>query len=240
LDGAIDGAIGDVGALGDVNDAVVDMTLRNLSEQYARRIARCARFQESLAAARAFSSGKIYAIGGTIYRRLVGQEAKDDDFLVDDYAWATLPGWELSENRFGGPILRNGAQRVDITRIADMYQVQTCCLEATIKGFLQGGTPLDIQAIAYDFEAKLLIGPGLDAIMRREVRILNRDALWHAKKPEITEEAYAREKVPPGFTLITPPGGFLRHAPSCFPSGSYFPSGDPAGASSEGCRKPYK
>jgi hypothetical protein len=160
-------------------------------------------FSEGLQIVQANSRGKVWLIGGFVYRtithRLYGtaKPEVDLDFIVESpTAKITLPqDWRVSQNRFGNPKFINENKQIDFVPLANIYMLLQRKLAPTIENFLSI-TPLGIQSIAYDATANMVIGPiGIDAIERKIIEVNDLpSAKYAAKKKKLTLYELIRQK----------------------------------------------
>lgn len=138
-------------------------------------------YLEALKIVKSNSQGKIWLIGGMVSRSIIKsiyghlQLKHDLDFLVEklNNKLVIPKNWKISKNRFENPKLIKGNTEVDIVPLETAEYIRENKLKPSIKNFL-AGTPLDIQAVAFDIEKEKLIGPlGIKALQKKEVRINN-------------------------------------------------------------------
>ena len=124
-------------------------------------------------------TGKIWLIGGTVYRTIVRQlyggesRAVDVDFILEEInPKLVLPeGWTETRNRSGAQKLVNGSKSIDIPQLKELYSIKYRHLPPSIEHYLSG-VPLTVQSIAYDFAENRVIGEkGIDALRRRVVEV---------------------------------------------------------------------
>lgn len=160
-------------------------------------------YQEVLKIVKANTKGKIWLIGGTVSRSIIksiyghSQPKHDLDFLVEGLndKLITPKGWKISKNRFGNPRLIKGKLEVDIVPLKIAEYIVENKLKSSIKNFL-AGTPIDIQALAFDIHNEKLIGPlGIKALQRKEVRINNYKRFSaKAKRKGLTPQELLQQK----------------------------------------------
>lgn len=156
------------------------------------------------------SEGKVWLIGGFIFRNIVSYlygtsfRNTDFDFLVEKpKSNITLsPGWEIHTNGFGNKRLICSNLSIDFIPLNNLDYVNKNHLKPSIKNYLKG-VPLTIQSIAYDYQNETIIGKvGKQAILDKTVAINNLEqALSYFIPPKdlITEKATSL-----GFTPIFP------------------------------------
>ncbi len=143
----------------------------------------CREFHESLEIIRGNSSGKIWLVGGFLYRTIASglyglpKSDCDFDFIVEvpvAVQEMRLPaGWTVKKNHFGHPKLVEGRKRIDYIPLKEVYSIVHRRVEASIENFLSG-VPLTVQSIAYDIYENRIIGEkGIDAILRKVVEVNN-------------------------------------------------------------------
>jgi hypothetical protein len=163
-----------------------------------------ARFSEAVAIIQNNSRGKIWMIGGGVYRsisaNLHGNElpAVDRDFIVEQGMVSfQLPlGWIVGRNRHGNPkfIHEKAKRSIDYVPIDTTHSIITRNLAPTIENYLTG-TPLNVQSIAYDVLNKKVVGEvGLRAISERRVRINNyAEAIYGSERKGMTLKEYVQK-----------------------------------------------
>ena len=144
-------------------------------------------FPEIFDIAKRNSQGRIWIIGGFVYRNIIRNiygeisepEEIDIDFLIeksskkrDLYA---PEGCDLKITDYGNPYLVRGKTRIDLNYLFSFHSIHARKLRPRFKHFFTG-TPMDIQSIAYDLTDKS-VGVtgwrGIGAIKRKIVRINN-------------------------------------------------------------------
>jgi len=125
------------------------------------------------------SSGRIWLVGGLVYRTIANQlygspkPEMDLDFVVERAVETFhLPsGWTVERNSYGNPKLKKGRGKIDYIPLRNVLSIHRRGLKPTIKNFLTG-VPLTIQSLAYDIQAKGVIGEiGIDALQRKVVEV---------------------------------------------------------------------
>jgi hypothetical protein len=147
-------------------------------------------FLEVLDLVKKNSKGRIWIIGGFVYRNLVsalyGGDAYnyDIDFIVEERNDFLLevPGWQIQINKYGSQNYVRESNRMSFTDIRKVIRVSGL-KNPTIKEFIEE-TPLNIQSIAYDLEENNLIGEkGIEAILHKAIKINNiGQAEFYAKR----------------------------------------------------------
>jgi hypothetical protein len=169
-------------------------------------------FQEILNLVRQNSKGKIWVIGGFVYRNLVaalyGGEIYDYDidFIVDEKneVLKEVLGWRIEFNSYGNPNYVCDSNKMSFTDIHKAIRVLGMP-SPTIDDFLKG-TPLNVQSIAYDIIENKMIGEiGKAAIARRELAVNDfAQANFYANRKKKKLEEILREKANElGFGLVS-------------------------------------
>jgi hypothetical protein len=128
------------------------------------------------------TDGGLWIVGGFVYRSIaeelygVPRSAKDIDFATDQLCnLSPPPPWTVTMNVFGQPKLSLGKHRIDIMDLPGAHYIRRKGLAPTIENLL-AGSPLTIQAIAYDIHTGQVIGEaGKEALLTKTVRVHNRD-----------------------------------------------------------------
>ncbi len=186
----------------------------DLTQAFLRGTRDVPEYREALEIVRANASGKIWLIGGFIFRSIAEQlygvqrTGVDLDFIVENPASEfNLPeGWKITYNRLGNPKFVNGPKEIDFVPLGNIYSIKQRGLEPKIEHYLTG-VPLTIQSIAYDIEEGRLIGErGFNALRRRVVEVNHFGfALYGAEKKELSLNEMIREKAESlGFKAIYP------------------------------------
>jgi hypothetical protein len=174
----------------------------------------CKEFTEALDIVRKNSTGKIWLIGGFVYRTIANQlygAPKPDvdlDFIVEiPVQEFNMPvDWKIYRNSFGNPKLVNGKKQIDYVPLRNVYSILQRNIEPTIENFLTGA-PLTIQSIVYDVNANNVIGNiGINALQKRIVEINNLFfAEYAAQRKNKSLRAMIQEKADRlGFTPVFP------------------------------------
>lgn len=149
------------------------------------------------------TSGKVWIIGGFVYRGIASQiygtkfpDGKDFDFLSEKINHEIRQdGFEIGRNRFGSFKFKKEGVSIDLVEIRNLYSVVSRGVAPEISNYLTG-VPLNIQSIAYDLDSNLIIGEvGASAIGERIVRVND----WHfaeyaAEKKGISVEEMIKKK----------------------------------------------
>ncbi len=146
-------------------------------------------YQEILGIVRQNSKGRIWLIGGWVYRTLAHNlydcesPIKDFDFIVEKIKIPLqfLRGWQETKTNFGSPRLKKDNVCIDIVPLNNIYFIKNQSLEPNIENFLNG-TPLTIQSIAFDVTDQILIGNiGIKSILNKTVGVNNQKEYDYAK-----------------------------------------------------------
>ncbi len=157
------------------------ITHKTMEKALIEELKKSKEYLEALKIVKSNSQGKIWLIGGMVSRSIIKsiyghlQLKHDLDFLVEklNNKLVIPKNWKISKNRFENPKLIKGNTEVDIVPLETAEYIRENKLKPSIKNFL-AGTPLDIQAVAFDIEKEKLIGPlGIKALQKKEVRINN-------------------------------------------------------------------
>jgi len=147
-------------------------------------------FQEALDIVRKNSSGKIWLIGGFLYKNLAHslygskKSTKDFDLIIENAnTGLVLPeNWIEKENHFGSPKLINGEKQIDFIPLSNLYYIQTKNLVPCINNFLEGGG-LNIHCLAYDIFGKEVLGDiGIKSLEQRTISVYNLEMLEYGAK----------------------------------------------------------
>jgi hypothetical protein len=126
--------------------------------------------------------GRIWLIGSFVYKTLANhlygsaKPVKDFDFIVEHpRAFLNLPSfdWFLTQNRFGNPKIesKTNETKIDFVPLDNVFSITKRGPSPTIENYLTG-TPLNIQAIAYDVDSHSLSGyMGIESIKHKIVRV---------------------------------------------------------------------
>lgn len=154
-------------------------------------------FNTALEIVKRNSEGKIWLIGGFVYRGIASQiygiskPEIDLDFIVEKNSkeYSLPENWVISKNRFGNPKFVNEftKEEIDFVPINNIYSIKQRNLEPTIENYLSG-VPLNVQSIVFDISKKEIIGNvGIQAIKDKVVKVNDIEfARYAAKKKELT------------------------------------------------------
>lgn len=159
-------------------------------------------FQEVLDLVKNNSKGKIWIIGGFIYRNIVSKLNNTDpynydiDFIVEkkNKTLKKVNGWRIENNSYNNPNYVNDKHKTSFTDIRKAIRVSGMT-EPTIDAFILD-TPLNIQSIAYDLRNNKLLGEiGVKGLINKVVKVNNREqANFYAKRKGKTLNQIIAEK----------------------------------------------
>ncbi|MCX6812760.1 MAG: hypothetical protein NTW79_04080 [Candidatus Berkelbacteria bacterium] len=166
----------------------------NFTKIFLDAISDCPEYFEALKIVKENSSGKIWLIGGFVFRTLASQlydlpnPECDLDFIVEKVSsdFVLPAGWKIKSSRFGNPKFAKNNKEIDLVPIEEVYSISKRKFKPTIENYLTG-TPLNIQSIAFDVIKHKIIGDvGIKSLIDREIRIYNLDlARFAAEKKNI-------------------------------------------------------
>ena len=184
----------------------------DLTPYFLRGIEGDERFAEAVGIVRQNTrGGNIWAIGGIVFRKIfyqlygIGSDSKDFDFLIENPApWVELRlplGWTLSQTSMGSPKLKRGDFRIDFipldnaVAIQDKERLERMSVEEKLVSYFSKA-PLNIQAIAYDFDnERVIVEEGIRAILEKRLKInCLQELLEYCKRKDITIEEYVRRR----------------------------------------------
>lgn len=149
-------------------------------------------FLEILDLVKQNSKGKIWIIGGFVYKNLtsalnVNKDKVynyDIDFIVEEKndPIKEIPGWKIEINNYGSQNYVRDRNKMSFTDIHKAIRISSI-QNPTIEKFIEE-TPLNIQSIAYDLEENKIIGEkGVEALLTKTIKINNKEqAEFYAKK----------------------------------------------------------
>jgi len=159
-------------------------------------------FQETLYLVRENSQGKIWIMGGFVYKNLASAlygtlpYEYDIDFVVEhkNKELKKVDGWNIEINSYDNPNYVRDTHRMSFTDIHNTIRVSGI-KPPTMEDFIFD-TPLDIQSIAYDITDNILIGKiGIKALQEKIIRINNiAQAEFYAKRKNKTVKQLMNEK----------------------------------------------
>lgn len=156
---------------------------KELSQLLARALLKNEGYLEALDVVKKNSRGKIWLIGGGVYKTLLNLlygdnfKTKDWDFIAERLVEAPrFECWEVMKSGFGNPKLKKGDFYVDLVPLDNIHSIKERGLEPNIDNYLSG-TPLTIQSIAFDVDEHSILGEvGLRSVLTRTVGVNNRAA----------------------------------------------------------------
>ena len=120
-------------------------------------------YQKALGIVKDNSKGKIWLIGGAVYRTLLFgdcNQSKDFDFIVEHVNKnLKIPeGYFERRTKFGGLCLKSHCfNEIEIMQLDEIYHIMKNNLGPTIDNYLLF-TPFNIHSIAYDVDSRKIIG----------------------------------------------------------------------------------
>ena len=179
---------------------------KDLSELFESIVSENETFNASLQIVKENSlDGRIWLIGGFVYRNLVnslyGKSSliKDIDFIIEKpKALIELPeGWKAEKNRLSNPkfIEVYSGFAIDFVPLEKVHGLLPQDYPPKIKDYLRLA-PLNLGSLAYDTNAKILIGgEGILGIMQKIISVNNLEiALAQAKRNNTTINEIMMEK----------------------------------------------
>jgi len=142
-------------------------------------LAASAEYQESLCLVKKNSEGRVWLIGGFIFRNLIHElyggslPQFDLNFIVERSKTPLLAddAWTIKENRNGNPKLIKGTISIDFIPLDSVHSIQRRRLRPTIENYLSG-VPLSVQSLAYSVDEKKLMGEvGINSILNKKIAI---------------------------------------------------------------------
>jgi len=147
-------------------------------------------FQEALNIVRENSSGKVWLVGGFLYKNLAHnlysskKSTKDFDLVVEDSNYKlTLPeDWRIRKNHFDGLKFVNGEKQIDFMPLASLDYIKMNKLSPCMHNFLEGGG-LNIHCLAYDIFGKEIFGDiGIKALEQKVISAYNLEMLEYGAR----------------------------------------------------------
>jgi len=144
-------------------------------------------FQEAFQIAKENSSGRIWLIGGFLYKNIAHalydskKSTKDFDLIVEKANEELMipEGWRRTSNHFNGIKFVNGEKQIDFIPLNDIYYISHNNLVPCIDNFLEGGA-LNIYCISYDILGKEILGEvGIKGLEQKTVSAYNLRMLWY-------------------------------------------------------------
>lgn len=154
------------------------------------------------------SKGRIWLIGGFVYKNIIEiikgkkQNVHDLDFLAEnpsDIIHIPERNWIMGFTHYGNPFFvqsgRSEKVSIDLNYLPSFHSIVSRNLPPTIENFLSG-TPLTIQSIAYDIDRRKIIGEtGISAIIKELIEINNiEESRYETERRKITLEKYIKQK----------------------------------------------
>ena len=159
-------------------------------------------FRETFSLVKENSKGKIWIVGGFIYRNIAAalyggpSYNYDIDFIVEekDEKLNEVEGWRIETNSYQNPNYVREGNKMSFTDIKKVVRVSGTA-DPAIEAFI-AETPLTIQSIAYDIAAAQLIGyGGIAAVLTKTVAVNNLpQAEFYATRKGKSIETVVREK----------------------------------------------
>jgi hypothetical protein len=153
-----------------------------ITEAFLKAVKDCPEFSEAVGIVKRNARGSIWLIGGFVYRSIVEElygtpltPDVDFDFIVESPAqeFTLPPNWEVAINSYGNPKFRGPNFEIDLIPLKQIHSITRRGIEPTIENFLSG-TPLTVQAIAFDVTNNRVIGEiGISAIKEKRVGVNN-------------------------------------------------------------------
>ena len=142
------------------------------------------KFREAVGVVSVNSRGKIWLIGGFLYKTLIKEvygteiQCKDFDFIVErTRGRLDLPeGWKSRTNRFGNPELSSKDNCVDLIPLSNLLYLRKKKIEPSIDNLL-ASVNFSVFALAFYLrEEKIIDGGGVSALEEKVVRVHNLEA----------------------------------------------------------------
>ena len=166
--------------------------------EFQKRLMDNPNFREALMVACENSRGKLWLIGGSVFRTLANimygtpiPDKTDFDFVVEELEKTAVcrekDGWRLELNHYKNPKLIKGDLSVDLVPLATVHSIVRRGCEPTIENFLTG-TPLNIQSVVYDCARRQIMGEiGIKALQTKTVAVNDPiQATYHAERKNTT------------------------------------------------------
>jgi hypothetical protein len=160
-------------------------------------------FLEVLDLVKQNSKGKIWVIGGYVYKNIINSINNIDkiynydiDFIVEERNndLKEVSGWRIETNNYGSQNYVRDGNKMSFTDIHKAVRVSGL-KKLTIDQFIEE-TPLNIQSIAYDLQENKLIGEkGIDALISKSLKVNNPEqAKFYAERKDKKVEDILKEK----------------------------------------------
>lgn len=182
----------------------------NESELLREALKEDPRYEEALNLVRQNADGKIWLVGGIVYKNLVNKldslhiPVRDLDFVVERSNDAMrLPSeWTYHENVFGDTRFVSPNYVIDFIPLPRSYHIRYKKLEPTIENYLKGAS-LSVQAIAFDIATgEIVDGGGLESIKKKTISVHNPMVLkYYCNRKDINPNTYIKDRAEQlGFT----------------------------------------
>jgi hypothetical protein len=164
------------------------MTPQDLNRAFIERLFYHGEFQKVLRIVKTNSEGKVWLIGGFLYKTLAGllydykPHIKDFDFIIEKVKFPlTIPeAWEELKTSYNNPKLKRGDLILDLVPLNNIHSIQRRNLNPSIENYLSG-TPLTVQSIAFDIDSQEMMGEiGLKSLFDKVIAINNREEYIHS------------------------------------------------------------
>ena len=176
--------------------------MQNLSEKFQLYLKDLI-FIEVLDLVRQNAKGKIWIIGGFVYKNLLntlygGNKIYnyDIDFIVEERnnILKEVSGWRIETNSYGSQNYVRDGNKMSFTDIRKVIRVSGL-KNPTIEEFIKE-TPLNIQSIAYDLEENKIIGEkGIETLFTKVIKVNNvEQAKYYAERKGKGIEEIINEK----------------------------------------------
>lgn len=162
-------------------------------------------YQEAKKLVEVASSGRVWLIGGYLFRNLVNLidgndmliDFSDIDFLAESLKdYFDVPSkWKVEKNSWGNLRFTTGGRQVDLVAMKNLHPFQDRPDMPKIEEFL-GQTPFTVQSIALDIpNNRFIVGAAFKAIEERVVEVNNpREAEVLARYSRLSVACLLREK----------------------------------------------
>lgn len=173
--------------------------MENLEKLLESKLNQNTAYLEALKIVRENSQGKIWLIGSGVYKTLLNllynqsHPVKDWDFIVEKIKdpLKLESGWETEKNKHGNFKLKKDGLILDFISLDNIHNIKQRGLSPDINHYLTG-TPLTIQSVVFDTEARKIIGEiGINSISKKVVDINNKDEYEYARS--IYGDSYSLE-----------------------------------------------
>ena len=179
------------------------MNLQKITKEFNKLLKNNEKFQEALEIVERNALGKIWLIGGSVYKNIAHiiyntpPANADFDFIVEKRKEKiNLPlQWKLETNSFGN-FKFVSKFNVDFIPLAEVRWMKERNFKPILKNFLLH-TPFTIQSMAYDIKRKKILGNiGLNAIVNKIVRVLDPiEANFYSQRTGLSIETLMKNKL---------------------------------------------